>query len=62
MNKEPLRINLCSPDDKLDPRSRINLGRVHPIDHNVKVKNIGDIDERFLPKLVQYRKAVRDTS
>lgn len=60
MNKDPLRINLCSPDDKLDPRSRINLGREHPIDHNVKVKNIGDVDERSLPKLVQYRKAVRD--
>ncbi|MCJ1427347.1 hypothetical protein MMC29_005250 [Sticta canariensis] len=60
MNKEPLRINLCSPDDKLDSRSRINLGREHPIDHNVKVKNIGKIDERSLPKLVQYRRAVRD--
>lgn len=60
MNKEPLRINLCSPDDKLDLRSRINLGREHPIDHNHKVKNIGDVDERSLPKLVQYRKAVRD--
>lgn len=60
MNKDPLRINLCSPDDKLDSRSRINLGREHPIDHNVKVKYIGDVDERSLPKLVQYRKAVRD--
>ncbi|MCJ1465142.1 hypothetical protein MMC07_003758 [Pseudocyphellaria aurata] len=60
MNKDPLRISLCTPDDKLDPRSRINLGREYSIDHNVKVKYIGDVDERSLPKLIQYRKAVRD--
>lgn len=60
MLKDPLRIVLCSPDDKLDPKSRINLGRVHPIDHNVKVKQIGDVHPRSLPKLLGYRKAIRD--
>lgn len=57
MNKEPLRIILHSPDDKLDSRSRINLARAYPIEHNVKVKDIGHVEERSLPKLVAYFKA-----
>lgn len=60
MLKDPLRIVLSSPDDKLDPRSRINLGRMHSIDHNVKVKKIGDVHPRSLPKLLAYRRAIRD--
>lgn len=60
MLKDPLRIELYSLDDKLDPRSRINLGREYSIDHNIKVKKIGHIDERSLPKLKAYRRQVRD--
>ncbi|KAL8793196.1 MAG: hypothetical protein Q9195_004226 [Heterodermia aff. obscurata] len=58
MNKDPLRIELASPDEKLDPKSRLNLGRAHVIDHNFKVQNIGMIDERSLPKLITYYREV----
>ena len=60
MNKDPLRITPRSPDEKLDPLSRINLGKVQPIQHNWKVREIGKVEEKCLPKLVKYYKAVRD--
>ena len=60
MNKEPICIQPVSPAEKLDPRSRINLGKVHPINHNVKVKDVGFVDPRSLPKLLGYRKVIRD--
>lgn len=60
MLKDPLRVNLSSQDDKLDPTSRLNLGRVHSIDHNVKVKKIGDVDKRSLPKLLTYHQNIID--
>ena len=60
MNKDPLRVELVIPEEKLDPRSRLNLGRAHVIDHNFKVQDIGMIDERSLPKLLAYRRDVMD--
>ena len=60
MNKDPLRIKLVSPVEKLDPASRLNLGRAHVIDHDFKVQDIGMIDERSLPKLLAYRRDVMD--
>ena len=60
LNKDPLQIKLISPDEKLDPKSRLNLGRAHVIDHNFKVENIGMIDERSIPKLLAYRREVLD--
>ena len=60
MLKDPLRIRLSSEGDKLDPASRLNLGRVHSIDHNVKVKKNGDVDDRSLPKLLTYRRNILD--
>ena len=60
MSKDPLRIKLVSPAEKLDPASRLNLGRAHVIDHNFKIQDIGMIDERSLPKLSAYRRYVLD--
>jgi hypothetical protein len=59
MNKDPLRITLDNPKNKLDPKSRINLGKRTPIDHNVKVKSIGVMDPPSLPKLLHYEKFIR---
>lgn len=58
MNKDAIRIILNNEKDKLDPLSRINFGIKHPIEHNNKVKNVGDVEKlRSLPKLIQYVKA-----
>ena len=59
MNKEPLRIKPIRADEKLDSKSRINLAKVHAIQHNWKIREIGDVDKTSLQKLVQYHKAVR---
>jgi mRNA-degrading endonuclease toxin of MazEF toxin-antitoxin module len=61
MNKDPLKIILDSPKDKLDPKSRINLGKIITIDHNVKVKPIGSVDERSLVKLLHYVSSIRNS-
>ena len=54
MNKDPLKINIESQKYKLDPKSRINLGKMIAIDHNQKVKSIGEVHPRSLPKLIHY--------
>lgn len=58
MNKDAIQIILNDKKDKLDPKSRINFGIKHPIEHNNKVKDIGTVEpSRSLPKLLQYVKA-----
>lgn len=58
MNKDAIRIILNDKKDKLDPKSRINFGIKHPIEHNYKVKDIGTVEQsKSLPKLLQYVKA-----
>ena len=60
MRKDPIRIIPVNRAEKLDPRSRINLGRIFPISHDNKVKDIGQVDEKSLPKLLGYRKLVAE--
>lgn len=52
MAKEPLEVDPARPDQKLDCMSRVNFGKVHTIEHNVKVLPVGKITEasqtRFL--------------
>lgn len=58
MNRDPIRIILNNQRDKLDPRSRINFGIKYPIEHNNKIKDIGNVEKSIsLPKLIQYVKA-----
>lgn len=58
MNKDPIHIILINQNDKLDPRSRINFGIKYPIEHNNKIKDIGNVEKsKSLPKLIQYVKA-----
>ena len=61
MDKDPIRIVPINPAEKLDSRSRINMGKVHAINHNIKVKEIGHVDQTSLPKLLGYRKMIRDS-
>lgn len=61
MTKDPIRIVPFRLDERLDPLSRINLGKVQAIQHNWKIREIGEVHEKSLPKLLHYRKAVTDS-
>lgn len=56
MNKVPLKVDLFSPSEKLDEKSRINLGKPYPIEWNVKVKEIGQLDKSSTQKMIAYWK------
>lgn len=59
MRKDPLEMMPCSPEHKLDPLSRVNLRRQYPIEHNWKVQEIGQIERRSIPKLLDYWRMTR---
>lgn len=61
MNKDPLRIMVENPINKLDPKSRINLSKTIPIDHNHRVKTIGVVEPRSLAKLLHYVASVQNS-
>ncbi|KAI9926403.1 hypothetical protein MW887_004167 [Aspergillus wentii] len=41
--KRPLEVQPASPDQKLEPMSRLNFGKVYTVEHNVKVLHVGKI-------------------
>ncbi|KAK4892809.1 hypothetical protein LTR27_008723 [Elasticomyces elasticus] len=41
MRSRPIRIVPDEPTDSLDPMSRIDFGKVHTIQHNIKIKPLG---------------------
>jgi hypothetical protein len=45
LRKRPIRVIGKSPQDKLNPASRINYSKVYTIEHNFKVCFIGRIHE-----------------
>ncbi|GAB7326379.1 hypothetical protein MBLNU13_g10410t2 [Cladosporium sp. NU13] len=58
MQPKAIRVN---PDDKgavLDPKSRLNYGKVYNIEHNVKVKNFGSLSPEYLTALLEQFTAV----
>ncbi len=61
MTKDPIRVVPVSPDEKLDPLSRINLGKALVVQHNWKIREIGNVHEKSLPELLRYRKVVMDS-
>jgi hypothetical protein len=61
MTKDPIRVVPVSRDEKLDPLSRVNLGNAQVVQHNWKIREIGDVHENSLPELLRYRKVVMDS-
>ncbi len=61
MTKDPIRVVPVSPDEKLDPLSRINLGKALVVQHNWKIREIGNVHEKSLPELLRYTKVVMDS-
>ncbi|KAL8692903.1 MAG: hypothetical protein Q9218_002161 [Villophora microphyllina] len=58
MSKEALRVIPVGPEEMLDPMSRINIGKIYPIEMNNKVKEIGQLDPASKAKLISYWKAI----
>ncbi|KAK3050779.1 hypothetical protein LTR09_008145 [Extremus antarcticus] len=52
MRPEAIRVDPDEPEDKLDPRSRVDFGKVHTIQHNIKVRAYGKVNEKSLRALV----------
>ena len=42
-SKKPIAVKPAGTDQKLDKMSRIHFGKVHTVEHNVKVMNVGNI-------------------
>ena len=61
MNKNPLRVIPVRADEKLDTRSRINLGKTYPVEWNTKVKEIGRLEKSSLVKMIAYWKSLINT-
>ncbi|OJJ01723.1 hypothetical protein ASPVEDRAFT_130660 [Aspergillus versicolor CBS 583.65] len=54
MVKEPLEVALELLDETLNPMSRLDFGKVHTVEHNVKVLPIGRITSRSMTRFIQY--------
>jgi hypothetical protein len=52
LSKEPIRVDVISSSDKLDPLSRINYTKLYTIEHNVKVFFFGRVAPRYEQTLV----------
>ncbi|KAL2835347.1 hypothetical protein BJY01DRAFT_238930 [Aspergillus pseudoustus] len=54
MVKEPLAAISERPGQTLHSQSRINLGNIYTVEHNVKVLRIGRISPESMGRFVQY--------
>lgn len=56
ITKEPIRVVPVNETEKLDEKSRINLEKIYPVEHNVKVCEVGMVAESDIRKLTAYYK------
>lgn len=54
LHKTPIKVDLVNPSEKLDTLSRLNLGKSYPVEHNVKVCEVGEITGRHKRILLNY--------
>jgi hypothetical protein len=52
--KNPIAVVPAGPDQKLHPKSRINFDKVHTVEHNVKVMDVGQVAAESLHNLSLY--------
>ena len=51
MRPQPIRIDTDDPTDKLDVFSRLDYGKVHTIQHNIKVRSFGKVNPKSMNAL-----------
>lgn len=54
LNKEPIKIEPVNPREKLDPASRIDLEKLHNVEHNVSICHVGNVKQSHLRMLMRY--------
>lgn len=57
LHKEPIKVDPVDSSEKLDTLSRLNLGKPYPVEHNVKVCEVGEIKGRHKRTLLQYHRS-----
>lgn len=53
-NKDPIKIEPVNPREKLDPASRIDLEKLHNVEHNVSICHVGNVKQSHLRMLIKY--------
>jgi hypothetical protein len=56
LSKDAIRIHPVNQTEKLDDTSRINLVKVYPVEHNVKLCEVGMVAPEDIRKLRTYYK------
>jgi hypothetical protein len=54
MTKDPIEIEAASETETMEPASRLRFGKIHSIEWNVKVREIGMVSRRHMSKLLAY--------
>nr|OQO30905.1 hypothetical protein B0A51_03188 [Rachicladosporium sp. CCFEE 5018] len=52
MLPQPIRVDPDKPEDRLDPMSRIDFGKVHTVVHNIKAQSFGQVNRQSMDSLV----------
>lgn len=52
MRDQAIRVDTDDPIDKLDSLSRLDYGKVHTIQHNIKVKSFGKVNPKSMYALI----------
>jgi hypothetical protein len=60
MTKDPIEIEAASETETMEPASRLRFGKIHSIEWNVKVREIGMVSLRDMSKLLAYHKEEED--
>ncbi len=54
MIKDPIEVAMDNHGEPLPPLSRLNFGKVHTVEHNVKVLPVGQVTSDSLEKFNEY--------
>jgi hypothetical protein len=54
MTKDPLEIEPASASETMEPASRLRFGKIHSIEWNMKVREIGMVSRKHMTKLLEY--------
>jgi hypothetical protein len=54
LEKEPICVDPAEPGIHMNPAARIHYSKAFPVEMNVKVKDIGDVDPKDISNLLRY--------
>lgn len=52
--KEPIEVAPAGNDQRLDPMSRLNFGKIYTVEHYIKAMDVGMVTNRSKPYLSLY--------